>query len=85
MEEYAALVTNNTWDFVPCLPVSNVMMCKWVLNHKFHVHGPLERYKASWVCRGFTQRPGIDYNDTFNPVVKSATACTVISWAVSRD
>jgi hypothetical protein len=45
----------------------------------------LERYKAHWVLRGFTQRPGIDYDETFNPVVKPATVRTVLSLAVSRS
>jgi hypothetical protein len=85
MEDYTIMVSNNTWDFVPCLPGSNVMMCKWIFSHNFRVDGSLERYKARWVCQGFTQRPGIDYDDTFNTVVMSATVYTVISLAVSRD
>jgi hypothetical protein len=64
-EEYAALVTNNTWDMIPCPPGSNVMMGKWEFDHKFHVDGSLERYKARCVSLGFTQRPGIDYDETF--------------------
>jgi hypothetical protein len=43
----------------------------------------LKRYKARWVLHGFTQRPGVDYDETFNPVVKSATVRTVLSLAVS--
>jgi hypothetical protein len=45
----------------------------------------LERYKARWVLHGFTQRPGVDYDETFSPVVKSATVRTVLSLAVSRS
>jgi hypothetical protein len=54
MEEYATLVTNNTWDSIPHPPSSNVVMSKWVFKHKFHVEGSLECYKARWVCWGFT-------------------------------
>jgi hypothetical protein len=39
----------------------------------------------SWVLRGFTQRPDVDYDETFNPVVKPATVRTILSIAVSRD
>ena len=54
-------------------------------NIKFHADGSLDRYKARWVLRGFTQRPGIDYDETFSPVVKPATVRTVLTIAHSRD
>ena len=44
----------------------------------------LWRYKARWVLRGFTQRPGVDFDETFSPVVKPATVRTVLSLALSR-
>jgi hypothetical protein len=47
--------------------------------------GTLDRYKARWVLQGFTQRPGVDYDEIFSPVVKLATVRTVLSTAVSRD
>jgi hypothetical protein len=52
---------------------------------KLHANGTLDRYKAHWVFRGFTQRPGVDYNETFSPVVKLATVHTVLATAVSCD
>jgi len=58
---------------------------KWVFKHKFKADGTLERYKTRWVLRGFTQRPGIDFDETFSPVVKAATVRTVVSLALSRS
>jgi hypothetical protein len=43
----------------------------------------LDRYKARWVLSGFTQQPGIDYDETFSPVVKPATVQVVLSLALS--
>jgi hypothetical protein len=84
-EEFAALIANNTWDLVPRPVGSNVVTGKWIFKHKFNSDGSLERYKARWVLRGFTQRPGIDYDETFSPVVKSAMVRTILSLAVSRS
>jgi len=84
-EEYDALLMNHTWDLVPRPPQSNVVSGKWVFKHKFKADGTLEQYKARWVLRGFTQRPGIDFDETFSPVVKPATVRTVLSLSLSRS
>lgn len=84
-EKSEALQVNNTWDLVPRPPGVNLVTGKWVFRHKFLPDGSLDRYKARWVLHGFTQRPGIDFDETFSPVVKPATICTVLTLALSRD
>jgi hypothetical protein len=44
----------------------------------------LDRYKAGLVAKGFKQRYGIDYDDTFSPVVKMAIVCIVLSIGISK-
>jgi hypothetical protein len=53
--------------------------------HKLRANGTLDRYKARWVLWGFTQRPGVDYDKTFSPIVKSVTVRTMLVTAVSCD
>jgi hypothetical protein len=53
--------------------------------HKFRADGTFYRYKAHWVLRGFTQRLGVDYDETFSPVVKPAIVRTVLTTAVSHN
>jgi len=57
---------------------------KWIFRHKFHADGSLARHKARWVVRGFSQCEGVDYYETFSPVVKPATIRSVLSIAASR-
>ena len=83
-EEYDALVRNRTWELVPRPPGANLITGKWVFKHKYKADGSLERYKARWVVRGFRQRAGVDYGETFSPVVKPATIRTVLTIAASR-
>ena len=52
---------------------------------KHRVDGSIERYKARLVARGFAQQEGIDYSETFSPVIKQATVRLVFSIAVSRN
>ena len=82
-DEFDALLANDTWTLVAYPPGVNVVTGKWVYHHKFLSDGSLDRYKARWVLRGFTQRPGIDYVETFSPVVKPATVRVVLSLAMS--
>lgn len=84
-EEFTMLQANHTWDLVPPPLGTNIITGKWVYRHKLHPDGTLDRYKACWVLQGFTQCPGIDFGETFNPVVKPTTIRTVLSLAVSQN
>lgn len=82
--EYDALQANNTWTLQDRPPGSRIITGKWVFKHKWNPDGTLDRYKARWVIRGFNQRPGIDFGETFSPVVKPPTIRTVLTLVASK-
>jgi hypothetical protein len=85
LDEFNALIRNDTWSLVPCPAGVNVVTDKWIFRHKLNPDGTLARYKAHWVVRGFTQQAGVDYGETFSPVVKLATIRVVLSIATSHS
>ena len=82
--EHQALSRNKTWHLVPPPKGKNVIGCKWVYKIKRRADGTIDRYKARLVAKGFKQRYGIDYEDTFSPVVKATTIRLILSIAVSK-
>lgn len=55
IEEYNALMANATWDLIPAPRNANIVTGKWIFHHKLKPDGSLDRYKARWVLRGFSQ------------------------------
>ncbi|GKE37882.1 putative RNA-directed DNA polymerase [Tanacetum coccineum] len=80
--EIDALNINNTW-IVCDLPVGRKAVgSKWLLKIKYKSCGDIERYKARVVAKGFSQREGFDYLETFSPVVKMSTVGCMLNVAI---
>ena len=82
-EEFSALQRQKTWSLVPAVPGINLVGCKWVYKLKLHSDGTIARYKAMLVAKGFHQQAGINYTETFSPVVKPTIVRLVLSIAMS--
>ena len=83
-EEYSALMRNKTWHLVSEKRGKNIIDCKWVYRIKRKADGTIDRYKARLVAKGSKQRYGLDYEDTFSPVVKAASIRLVLAISMSR-
>jgi len=69
---------------VPCPPNVKPVGHKWVFVRKRNEKNEVMRYKARLVAQGFSQRPVIDYEETYSPVMDIITFCYLISLVVSE-
>ena len=81
--EFQALQRQQTWTLVSAPPHANLVGCKWVFKIKLHSDGSIARYKAKLMAKGFHQQAGIDYSETFSPIIKLATVRLVLAIAIS--
>ena len=83
-DEMHALHHNNTWALVPRQPDMNVIGCRWIFKTKLHSDGSLDGLKARIVTKGYNQREGVDFLETFSPVIRPATIRTVLTLATVK-
>jgi Reverse transcriptase (RNA-dependent DNA polymerase) len=83
--EMGTLEKAGTWNTVPCLPGKNIVGSKWVFCIKQNADGSIDKYKACLVAKGFTQIHGVDYFDTFSPMAKLSSFCTILAYATHYD
>lgn len=68
--ELQSLHENKTWEMVSLPKGEKTIPCKWVFRLKTKPDGQIDKYKARLVVKGFSQRQGIDFSQTFSPVAK---------------
>ena len=72
---------NDVWDIVPKIENKSVVYSKWIYKIKHVADGSIEKYKAIFVARGFSQKEGIDYEETFCPVATYTSIRTITALA----
>ena len=84
-DEFNSLKENQTWDLVDLPAGKNIVGSKWVLKHKRGAEGEITRCKARLVAQGYSQKPGVDYDEVFSPVAKYSSIRTVLAIANQLD
>ncbi|GJW75220.1 putative RNA-directed DNA polymerase [Tanacetum coccineum] len=80
--EIEALLRNNTWTVCDLPKGRKPVGSKWLWKIKFKSTGEIERYKSRVVAKGYSQREGFDYSETFSPVVKMSTVRCMLNVAI---
>ncbi|GJW08993.1 retrovirus-related pol polyprotein from transposon TNT 1-94 [Tanacetum coccineum] len=83
-KEIQALEQNKTWTLTLLPPGKNPIGHKWVYKIKLQADGNIERYKDRLVAKGFNQKEGIDYKETFTLVAMMVTIRTLLAVAVAN-
>lgn len=78
-DETSSLIKNQTWELTTLLDGHSVVPCRWVFKSKLQSDGTIKRYKARLVARGFSQIQGIDYFETFSPVVRYESVRAILA------
>jgi hypothetical protein len=78
-EEYQSIIKNDVWEIVPRLMRKDVVSSKWLYKIKHVADGSIEKYKERFVSHGFSQKEGIDYEETFSLVARYNSIRTIIA------
>ena len=84
-EEMESMKVNHVWGLIYLPPNRKAIGNKWVLRIKRKMDGTIERYKTHLVVKGYTQQEGIDYEETFSPVVRFASIRLILSIVAHMD
>jgi hypothetical protein len=81
VEKYDSIVRNDVWDVVPRPVGKSVVTSRWLYKTKITADGSVEKHKAPFVARGFSQIEGVDYDETSAPVARYTSIRTIIAIA----
>ena len=84
-DEYDALIENGTWYLVDPPSDCNIISSRWTYKVKRDEKGDVDRFRCRVVGRGFSQIYGLDYTETYSPVVKHDSLRVILSIAAAKD
>jgi hypothetical protein len=80
-EEYLSIMKNEVWEIVPRPKNKDVVSSRWLFKIKHVADGSIMKYKERFFAHGFSQKEGIEYEETFAPVARYTSIRTIIALA----
>ena len=90
IEEYQSIMKNDVWEIVLMPKKKSIRNLKWIYKIKHVSYGSIDKYNARFVAQGFSQKEGIDYEETIAPMawytsIRTLLAlATVIKWKIHQ-
>jgi hypothetical protein len=82
--EMDSILTNGTWETCDCPVGCKPVGCKWIFKKKLKPDGTINKYKPKLVAKGFTQKEGEDFFDTYSPITRLTTIRVLVALAASH-
>jgi hypothetical protein len=77
------ILTNGIWEICDCPVGCKLVGCKWIFKKKLKPYGTIDKYKARLVVKGFTQKEGEDFFDTYSPLTRLTTIHVLVTLVAS--
>ena len=79
LEEYESIMKNNVWEVVPRLEGKSMVDLRWIYTMKHAADVSIEKYEAIFVAKGLSQVEGVDYEETFAPIVRYSSIRSILA------
>jgi hypothetical protein len=78
MEGYQSIMKSDVWEIFLRPKGNSMVTSKWIYEIKHASNGNIEKYKVRFLARGFSQKEGVDYEETFTPITRYTFIKTII-------